>query len=74
MFRFNCEVKDLCVQKNMRDLKNACSFRYNIEFCDLVFVLEGEVEFSSSDFLRQRFKQDEFFPASCDRYIWNRCG
>lgn len=46
----------------------------NIEFCDLVFVLEGEVEFSSSDFLRQRFKQDEFFPASCDRYIWNRCG
>lgn len=29
MFRFNCEVKDLCVQKNMRDLKNACSFRYN---------------------------------------------
>lgn len=46
----------------------------NIEFCDLVFVLEGEVEFSSSDFLRQRFKQDEFFPASCDKYIWNRCG
>ena len=33
----------------------------NIEFCNLVFVLEGEIEFSSSDFLRQRFKQDDFF-------------
>ena len=42
----------------------------NIEFCNLVFVLEGEVEFSSSDFLRQRFKQDEFFflPHATDIY------
>lgn len=33
----------------------------SIELCNLVFVLEGEVEFSSCDFIRQRFKQDEFF-------------
>ena len=42
----------------------------NIEFCNLVFVLDGEVEFSSCDFLRQRFKQDDFFflPHAIDIY------